>query len=170
MLRWYLIHTKPARENLAEANLQRQGYRVELPRLQHIVQRQGQCRECITPLFPRYLFLQLREGQQSLGPVRSSVGVSDIVRFGADYAIVPDRIIFALRQRADPNTGLHQLRAPPKLARGATVHITMGPFEGLDGVFEREAGPDRVVVLLHLLGQQAPVRVPADLVVAGYAA
>jgi transcription antitermination factor NusG len=50
------------------------------------------------------------------------------------------------------------------------VHITTGPFEGLEGVFEREAGCDRVVVLLNLLGQDAQVRVHADFVLPGYAA
>lgn len=170
MLRWYLIHTKPSRESLAEANLQRQGYTVHLPRMLQSVRRHGQWRECIAPLFPRYLFLQLSEGRQALSPVRSSLGVAGIVRFGANYAIVPDQIITELRLRADPETGLHRLANRPVLARGATVHITAGPFEGLDGVFEREAGSARVVVLLNLLGQDASVRVPADFVLAGYAA
>jgi transcriptional antiterminator RfaH len=169
-LRWYLIHTKPGCESLAEANLQRQGYAVHLPRVLQSMRRHGQSRERITPLFPRYLFLRLSEGRQALSPVRSSIGVAGIVRFGAKYAIVPDRIITELRRRADPETGLHRLIKPPALTRGAPVHITAGPFEGLHGIFEREAGSDRVVVLLNLLGQDAPVRVPADFVLPGYAA
>ena len=32
MLRWYLIHTKPLSEVLAQTNLERQGYQVYLPR------------------------------------------------------------------------------------------------------------------------------------------
>jgi transcriptional antiterminator RfaH len=170
MLRWYLIHTKPARERVAEESLQRQGYELYVPRMLRSVRRYGRRRECITPLFPRYLFLHLSEGRQALSPVRSSVGVAGIVRFGASYAIVPDQIVMDLRMRADPDTGLHQLMSRPVLARGAAVHIATGPFEGLDGVFEREAGTDRVVVLLHLLGQDASVRVHADFVVPGYAA
>lgn len=170
MLRWYLIHTKPSRENVAEANLRRQGYRVHLPRMLHSVRRAGQWCECIAPLFPRYLFLQLSEGRQALSPVRSSVGVAGIVRFGTNYAIVSDRIMMELRLREDPETGLHRLVKRPRLARGAPVHITTGPFEGLDGVFEREAGSARVVVLLNLLGQDAQVRVPADFVLPGCAA
>ena len=170
MLRWYLVHTKPSRESLAEENLRRQGYRVHLPRMVHSVRRAGQWRESIAPLFPRYLFLQLHEGRQALSPVRSSVGVAGIVRFGASYAIVADEIMRELRLREDPETGLHRLIMRPHLARGAAVHITTGPFEGLEGVFEREAGCDRVVVLLNLLGQDAQVRVHADFVLPGYAA
>lgn len=170
MLRWYVIHTKPARECVAEVNLRRQSYEVHLPRVVQPMRRHGQWRECTVPLFPRYLFLQLSEGCQPLSPVRSSVGVAGIVRFGTRYAIVPDQIIVQLRRRADPESGLHRLVNPPALERGATVHITRGPFEGLDGVFEREAGSDRVVVLLKMLGQDASVRVPADFVLPGYAA
>jgi transcriptional antiterminator RfaH len=170
MLRWYLIHTKPSREALADENLRRQGYRVHLPRMVHSVRRAGQWRECVVPLFPRYLFLQLDEGREALSPVRSSLGVAGIVRFGATYAIVSDGIISELRLREDPETGLHRLVKRPVLARGAAVHVTTGPFAGLEGVFEREAGCDRVVVLLNLLGQDAQVRVPADFVLPGYAA
>jgi transcriptional antiterminator RfaH len=170
MLRWYVIHTKASRESLAEANLQRQGYEVYVPRMIHSVWRRGQSSQCVVPLFPRYLFLQLSEGCQALNPVRSSIGVASIVRFGTRYAVVPDRIITELRLRADPESGLHRLANRCVLTRGASVRITTGPFEGLDGVFEREAGSARVVVLLSLLGQDAPVRIPADFVAPGCAA
>jgi transcriptional antiterminator RfaH len=170
MLRWYLIHTKPVREEVAEENLRRQGYELYLPRMLQRMRRRGRWCECIVPLFPRYLFLQLREGQQALSPIRSSVGVAGIVRFGMRYAIVPQQIVTQLRLRADPESGLHSLAKEPSLARGATVRITAGPFAGLDGVFEREAGAARVVVLLNLLGQDAAVRIPADAVAPSYAA
>ena len=169
-MRWYLIQTKPSREALAQTNLQRQGYEVYLPRVLQCVRRRGRWREAIGPLFPRYLFLRLSEGLQALSPVRSSLGVAGIVRFGVSYAIVPDRIVAELRVRADPVSGMHRLVTPTSLVPGAAVHITMGPFEGLSGVFERAAGAARVVVLLKLLGQEAPVRVPMDFVLPGCAA
>ena len=50
------------------------------------------------------------------------------------------------------------------------MHITTGPFEGLEGVFERAAGPDRVIVFLNLLGQDSRVRVPAHCIMPGCAA
>src|SRR5450759_423580 len=170
MLRWYVIQTKPSRECVAEVNLRRQGYEVYMPRMVHSVWRRGQSSQCVVPLFPRYLFLQLSEGCQALNPVRSSIGVANIVRFGTRYAIVPDQIIMQLRLRADPKTGLHRLFSRPLPARGAIVRITTGPFEGLDGVFERDAGSARVVVLLNLLGQDEPVRISGDFVATSCAA
>ena len=162
MLRWYVIHTKPSAETVAQVNLERQGYEVYLPRLlQSCLWRQRR-RERIVPLFPRYLFLRLREGCQPLGPVRSSVGVSGIVRFGCRYAVVADEVIGGLQARAHPLTGLHRLSSPLPLAPGAAVRVTAGPFDGLEGIFQRADGAERVVVLLKLLGQDTPVRVPAD--------
>jgi transcriptional antiterminator RfaH len=165
VLRWYLVHTKPSAETVAQANLERQGYESYLPRLVRSVLRGQQRRERSVPLFPRYLFLRLREGSQPLGPVRSSVGVSGVVRFGPDYAIVPDEAICQLQARADPLTGLHRLTPAKPLVSGAAVRIASGPFDGLEGIFQREDGAERVIVLLRLLGHDTPVRVPAGWIV-----
>jgi transcriptional antiterminator RfaH len=163
MLRWYLIHTKPAGERGAQLQLDRQEYRTYLPRLLQTVRRGGQLQARIAPLFPRYLFLNLDEGRQALAPVRSTPGVSGVVRFGSRFASVPDGVIQQLREREDPQTGLHALQLP-RLRRGAPVRVAAGVFAGLEGVFEREEGADRVVVLLSLLGQALEVRFPAELV------
>jgi len=162
MLRWYLIYTKPASEALALKHLARQHYDVYLPRVVQTVRRAGRCHEQVVALFPRYVFLRLSEGEQSLAPVASTVGVAAIVRFGSCYTVVPDQVIQDLQARADPVTGLHRLHRAAKLTPGAAVRIRLGPFSGLEGVFERDAGAERVVVLLRVLGQSAPVCIAAD--------
>jgi transcriptional antiterminator RfaH len=163
MQRWYLVHTKPFGEMSAQINLERQGYGIYFPRLLQTVRFAGRCREKIAALFPRYLFVRLEEGRQSLSPVRSTVGVAAVVCFGSQYAVVPEAVVRGLQAR-ESESGLHRLsRATPYL-RGSTVRITTGPFEGLEGVFEREAGSERVVVLLDLLGHRASVRLPTDIV------
>ena len=164
MLRWYLIHTKPSSEALAQENLKRQGYEVYVPRALQSVRRNGRTRERIVPLFPRYLFLRLNEGRQPLHPVQSTLGVAAVVRFGLCFTVVPDSVIGSLRARADPITGLHRLSCSVTLAPGSLVRISEGPFDGIEGVFEREAGADRIVVLLRVLGQNASVCVPTDAV------
>ena len=160
MQRWYLIHTKPLGEGLAKTHLERQGYPVYLPRAMQAVRIRGRWRDRIVAMFPRYLFLRLNEGRQSLAPVRFTTGVADVVRFGSNYTIVPDQVIADLLARADPETGLHRLVRVSEFVAGAPVQIRHGPFEGLDAVFEREAGADRVVVLLSLLGQAVSACIP----------
>jgi transcriptional antiterminator RfaH len=164
MLRWYLVHTKPSREALAQVNLERQGFDVYYPRLAQRAPWRGRLRQQITALFPRYLFLQLDEGRQSLRPVHSTLGVATVVRFGFKYSVVPEKVIRELKGRADADTGLHQLSRAPTLACGARVRVCVGAFEGLEGIFERPTGADRVIVLLRLLGHDTAVHVPAQYV------
>jgi transcriptional antiterminator RfaH len=166
LLRWYLIHTKPSAEGLAQANLERQGYETYLPRLLQLRLWPSRERRLIVPLFPRYLFLRLNEGLQPLNPVRSTLGVAAVVRFGSCYTVVPDRVICELQSRADPVSGLHELRRAAPLVAGTPVTVREGLFSGLNGIFERPAAAERVVVLLRLLGQEASVCVPLDAVAA----
>ncbi len=170
MLRWYLIHTKRARENTAQEHLARQGYELYLPRLAHSVKCGGRWQQRVTALFPVYLFLRLNEGTQSLGPVRSTVGIINVVRFGSKYATVPDSLVVALKERADPQSGLHKMELPALPETGSLVKVSDGPFDGLEGVFERESADDRVVVLLNLLGQRTRVCLPIESIVPRLAA
>jgi transcription antitermination factor NusG len=60
--------------------------------------------------------------------------------------------------------------APPppvrrKIAIGAKVRITAGPFGGMRGLYDGQSTKDREKILLNLLGSQRPVLVPANLVI-----
>ena len=163
--RWYLVLTRPACERVAHENLERQGYGVYYPRLLQPVRARGRWVERVVSLFPRYVFLHLEVGRQALSPAQSTMGVTTLVRFGFDYAVVPHKVIENLRARADPATGLHRLdRQRNMLAHGAKVQIVAGAFGGLEGVFQRQSGDERVIVLLELLGQGTPVCVPGGFV------
>lgn len=144
--RWYLVQTKPRRELLAQANLQRQHYEVYFPRLMRLVLRRGELHRHVAALFPRYLFLRLDVGRMPLGPVRSTIGVAGVVRFGSEFAVVPDTVVADLRKRANPETGLHELNGHPGFERGAVVRIAAYPFDGLEAVFECECGADRAEI------------------------
>ena len=165
MLRWFLVLTRPAGEQIAKTNLERQGYRVYYPRLLCPSLHRGRWIERVVALFPRYLFLQLDSATQSLAPVRSTLGVASLVRFGTEARVVPDAIIDDLIRRADPESGLHRLARARPFDRGARVSIIAGAFEGMNGVYERELGEERVVVLLKVLGHDATVRIPSRYVV-----
>jgi transcriptional antiterminator RfaH len=165
ILRWYLVQTKPSNELVACSNLERQGYEIYYPRVVRAIRRGRQAFERIGPLFPRYVFLRLREGQQALGPVRSSLGVASVVRFGPAFAVVPDHVIVELKSRADSSSGLHRLRGAPPVEAGAPMRVVTGPLTGLEGIFDRQLGTERVVVLLNFLGRETPTEIPRDFAV-----
>ncbi len=168
-LRWFLVLTKPSAESTAKTHLERQDYQVYYPRLLRPSLRRGHWADRVVSLFPRYLFVRVDTAYQSLAPVRSTFGIVDIVRFGAQPATVSDAIVEGLVERADALSGLHRVRCGSRLERGTRVNIIAGAFEGLDGIFEREAGGDRVVILLNLLGRRTPVGIPSRYVVSSTA-
>ena len=166
--RWHLAFTKPAAEEVAKTHLERQGYSVYLPRVQQKYLRRGKWIDRITALFPRYVFVQLDAAMQSLAPIRSTVGVTSVVRFGVDYTIVPDRIVCELVANEDPETKLHKLRISSWFKPGSAVRIAKGALSGLEGIFESEDANERVTVLLNLLGRETRVKVePGFLIAAG---
>src|SRR5437879_12540205 len=88
-LGWFLVLTKPAAEGTAQSNLQRQRYRVYYPRLTRPALRRSRWVDRVVALFPRYLVVQLDTIRQSMGPVRSTGGVSSVVQLGAEAARAP---------------------------------------------------------------------------------
>ena len=163
MSRWHAVLCKPRREAAAETNLKNQGYEVHLPRIVEFRRKAGRWAQVVEPLFPRYLFLNAGDGKRSLAPVRSTPGVSDLVRFCGAPALVPLGVLEALRDAVDPETGCHR-RTP--FAPGDRVRFAAGPFTGLEGVFQMESGEARVVVLLELIGKTNRLTVSRDWLVA----
>jgi transcriptional antiterminator RfaH len=162
MNRWYVIRTKVGCEHLAEERLTDQDYLVYLPRLITRRRRFGRRTQVVSPLFPQYLFLQLAVGIQNLAPAKSTKGVLGLVRFGEEYAVVPQPVIDGLRRHEDPAVQLRRIE--DALRPQSRVRITGGAFNHLEGIFLHECPDDRVTVLLNILGSDTPVKLPGGLV------
>jgi transcriptional antiterminator RfaH len=80
--------------------------------------------------------------------------------------VVSDQIIESLRRRADCDTGLHCSKAP-LFVPGDTVIIDEGPLSGVESIYLAQTGPERVVVLLQLLGRENHVRIERNLLRVG---
>jgi len=157
-LHWYLVHTKPRREQCALEHLERQGFACYLPMLRTEKLRRASLDTCDEPLFPRYLFIELGLDLQarSWGPIRSTVGVSRLVTFGAMPAKVPEGLIDQLRLQETQLRG----EVVPLFQPGQRVRVTQGPFAGLEGVFQIAEGERRVLVLIEMLCK--PVLLPLE--------
>ncbi|HEY5291490.1 MAG TPA: transcription/translation regulatory transformer protein RfaH [Burkholderiales bacterium] len=159
--RWYAVCCKPRQEAVAEENLQRQGFRVYLPRIRMRQRRRGQWIDAVEVLFPRYIFIQVDPLRRSTATVRSTRGVVGLVRFGGQPAVVPDAVMEALLQREDAASGLHHDNRP-LFAAGEQVKLVDGPLTGMEGVFTQQDGDKRVILLLELLGKANKVSVSRD--------
>ena len=159
---WYLVHTKPMQEKRALDNLQRQGYPCYLPTLPSESLRQGLLKVTDEPLFPRYLFIRLGQGNSAMSwmPIRSTKGVSRLVSFGIEPARVDDGLIELLR------TQEAAVQAEPErlFKHGESVRLTEAPFAGIKGIYQITDGERRVMVLIEILSKSVAVRVsPASL-------
>lgn len=146
MKQWYLLYAKPRQEKLALQNLQNQAYEVYLPLVQVEKIRQGVRSLVEEALFPRYLFVRLDEvGSQSWAPIRSTAGVSQLVKFGSRFAQVSQELVVWVQEQAKG------VKLTSEISEGELVSITEGPFRGMDAIFKTYDGEKRAILLLNLL-------------------
>jgi transcriptional antiterminator RfaH len=156
---WYLVYTKPRGEQTALENLSRQGYSVYLPRVRIRRRRGSRYVFRVEPLFPRYLFIHLNPGKDDWGPIRSTLGVSSLVRFGGIPAAVPEGFVRMLQEREDEH-GLQILPSNEPVV-GEAVRIVDGVMRGYEGVLVARSGKERAVVLLELANKYVRVQLAA---------
>jgi transcriptional antiterminator RfaH len=153
---WYVVRTKPRQETVAEANLLRQGYAAYLPRLKVLRRIRRQQVSRLEPMFPQYLFFRPGREGQSIAPVRSTLGVLGVVRFGIEPAELDAKkldAILALESRQN-QASIEELSA---IVPGSRVAIVEGPLAGLEGLVS-SVSAKRVEVLMQLLGNDTRVR------------
>ncbi len=157
---WFLVYSKPRQEETAKQNLERQGYSVYLPRAVQNRRREGRRVAVVGPLFPRYLFVRFNVQSDNWAPIRSTVGVAALVRFGSAPARVPDALIALLRSN-EAASGIHEWTHAP-LRVGQTVRVAEGAFVGYQGIFLARTSRERVIVLLDILGRPVRAQFTAD--------
>jgi transcriptional antiterminator RfaH len=161
-MHWYVIHTKPRQEKRALLNLEQQGYECFLPMVTVEKLRKGAVSVVEEPLFARYLFilLDVSLSGKGWGAIRSTLGVSSLVTFGAEPAKVDDRLIEILSTQKDVLCS-----QPQRLfAQGERVQIVDGPFAGIEAVYQMNDGESRAMVLINLLSKPVQLKIsPASL-------
>ncbi|WP_425327604.1 transcription/translation regulatory transformer protein RfaH [Pseudomonas nitroreducens] len=150
--RWYLVQCKPRQDLRALANLQQQQYECLLPLRQDERISQGILELRSEPLFPGYLFIELDTLQDNWMPIRSTRGVSQIVRFDNVPLPVPHSVIEGVRSHAATVVRLFQA--------GDRVRISAPGSLGIEAIFENRDGTERVILLLKLLQRESHVSVP----------
>jgi transcriptional antiterminator RfaH len=157
---WYLVYTKPQRERAAFENLVRQGFETYLPQVRVRRRRAGRAVQRVEPMFPRYLFIHLSDVSDNWGPIRSTIGVANLVRFANRAARVPEDFVSMLREHEDEG-GIQALETPAMDA-GTRVRIQDGVFQGYEAVFQAKTSGSRVLLLLEVAGKLAKIQISED--------
>lgn len=100
---WYCVHTRPQQEYIALESIRRNLtlnhdgiYLPEMPRDKRYYKSRKQSE--MMPLFPRYLFVYLREGEDDFRKITKAHGVSYILHFGNEPEKMTEAEIEAVRQ------------------------------------------------------------------------
>ncbi len=154
-LSWYVVHTKIRQEALAMTNLNRQGFECYIPMIKMEKLRRHKATLVNEPMFPRYLFIRLDTSGSgpSWSPIRSTLGVSQLVRFGGQPALVDSKLIELLRTR-------EQVGQPERLFKaGEKVVVADGPFVGFEAIFKTADAESRSMILLEMLSKPVAMRI-----------
>lgn len=153
---WWLVHTKPRQEEKALANLEAQGFECYLPLMPVEVLKRGSLKVKDQPLFPRYLFARTRHSGagENWGVIRSTLGVNRLVSFGTQPAKVNEQLVWAIQESAAQRT-----QAQAKFTPGEILHITQGPFTGLEAIYDMQVAESRVLVLINLMSKQVKLAI-----------
>ena len=154
-LEWYVIQTKPKKEDEAKSYLSMKGLEIFNPFMENFVIRNGKINKELKPLFPGYIFGKF-ELEKDFSLVRWGRGVRKILGLGGSYPTsVSEEVIAVIKRRTD-SYGI--VRKSYHFEANDRVRVKSGPMKDLLGIFERwVSDSERVRILLNLIGYQPAV-------------
>lgn len=157
--RWIAVNTHPHREQFAIENLERQEFVAYCPLVRKRIRHARRVHDTKRPLFPGYVFVEIRRGLERWRPITSTYGVRSIVMCGERLSFIDAAFVASLKAREID--GL--IARPSKRFRvGQNVRMAGGPFDGLVAEIIEMDEKDRLVVLLDLLSRPVRVRLEAS--------
>ena len=144
--KWHLVYTKPQKETLAREHLERQQFRVYLP-MNDVVKRVRGEEKNTEPFFPKLVRASGAE-TDNWSPIRSTIGVAGLVRFGGVAATVPDEVVHLLLQREQQIETKHVMQQ--NFSEGERVRIMDGALAGYEAIFKASRSTDRALLLLDI--------------------
>lgn len=149
MKQWYIIKTKPHRDNSVTTLLTNGGFETFNPKIREISYR-GQVRYFNTKqLFPCYLFLNIDfDNPQKIHLVKYTRGVSKILCTDNKPLPVEPLIVQTIQERCNSQGVVDRSIA---LKQGDLVRVKKGMLKDLIGILEKPIPAEqRIIVLLNL--------------------
>jgi transcriptional antiterminator RfaH len=154
MKHWYVIQTKPRREEEVNLYLSNKGLEMFFPLMETFILKHGGTNRELKPLFPSYIFGRFNV-EEAYPLVKWARGVKKILGFGGYPTSVADEVVKLIKDRTDENKVLRRIR---DFKPNDVIRVNSGPLKDLLGVFERwTSDGERVRVLLNLIGYQPAV-------------
>ena len=160
---WYVVRTKPQKEQVARLNYEKQGYSVYLPQISKTIRHARRKQRVLRPFFPGYLFLHLRPDASDWVAISSTRGAVGPICFEGCYVPVPDWIIENIRQKQDETGAVpHSSLEMQKLQPGSKVIVNLNDDTSTNGILYSVKGEENVVVLLDFMSRRVKTSVHFD--------
>lgn len=161
MENWYVIQTKPKKEEEAASYLSNKGVEIFGPLIETFTTKNARMTKVLKPLFPGYIFGKF-DLEQNYPLVRWAKGVKCILGFGGYPISISEEVIKIIKERTD-DQGV--LRVKQDYKPNDVIRIKTGPLKDLLGIFERWVSDnERVKILLNLIGYQPVVEMHYSMV------
>jgi transcription antitermination factor NusG len=152
---WFVAHVKPRREKKLVEYCGRQAISATLPCYDSAHKYRGKTVVFRKPLFPGYVFLQLKADQRPT--IRQNEHVAKLLEVidQETFQKQLDQILIALESKLG-------VRLAPAISQGMRVRIRSGPLQGIEGLVETRQGMSTVLLRLDFINQAAAVKIDAE--------
>jgi len=149
---WYVINTKPKKEEVAKNYLSAKGIEIFNPRLETVSAKK--IKQILKPLFPGYIFGNF-DLDKDYNLIRWGVGVKNIVGFGGQPEPLCNECIEIIKNRSNEHGIISRIT---HLKPNDKIRIASGPLKDFQGIFKDWISVNqRVKVLLDIIGFQPTV-------------
>lgn len=157
--RWYALHTKSRFENVVSDGLSKKKFEVFLPKTRVRSRRKDRKLMIDKPLFPGYVFVKTDLAPNRHLAVLKTVGAVRLLGNKREPLPISEKAIDSLKIMVSTDGAIE---TGTVFEPGDEVMVIYGPMTGVQGIFSRHHGRDRVIVNIDALGQFASVEVSID--------
>lgn len=142
-MKYLLIYTNHQQESAAHQVLLRLGLISFLP----MIYRDKKINKNTSkePMFPRYLFVAFKEGQDDMHAIKTAQGVTNVVYYGSSPAYAANELIESIKAKQDEN-GITDIWKDYE--ENEEIRIKSGIFQDYDGYFLSRKSNERVAIML----------------------
>jgi transcriptional antiterminator RfaH len=161
MMRWYVMQSKPQKEELVYGQLGIHEIEASYPYVRAKPSAPQTRRR--KPYFPGYLFVHVDLEQTGTSALQWIPGAIGLVCFGGEPAWVPDGMLHAIHEHVNQINSA-DAEALQGLKAGDDIAIHSGPFAGYRGIFSSYLSDrERAMVFLKFIrAQQTRVDLPVS--------
>lgn len=156
---WFVLHTKSRFEKVVTEGLTKKNILAFLPTTKKLSKRKDRKKIIDVPMFPGYIFVFSDYFPKNLLSILKTTGAVRLLGTKNGPVAVKKEAVNSLILFS----GSEELISTGKgFKKGEEVLITDGPFTGVRGIYEKNAGKNRVIVQVDILGQYAFTEVAED--------